>query len=86
MKSSKYRVFVPEVSLSQLKSTEASCKNADELAKGIFRLVFKHDLETRPNEICATANRLEGREVCDPIKLRGIRCKYYITVCCTPTM
>ena len=28
--------------------------------------LFKHDLEHRPNDICATSNRLDEKEQCDP--------------------
>ena len=58
---------------TQLKSIEGSCKSAVELAKKLFRFVFKNDLETRPDDICATSNRLDGRTLCDQDKLRGIR-------------
>ena len=31
--------------------------------EGLFEFSFKDDLERRPHQICATANRLEGRLV-----------------------
>ena len=59
-----------------LKKIEASSKSAEELAKALFLKIFKDDLEHRPNAICTTSNRLDGREQCDPTKLRGIRCMF----------
>ena len=75
-KSPKYRVWIAEMNSTQLKSIEGSCKSAVELAKKLFRFVFKNDLETRPDDICATSNRLDGRTLCDQDKLRGIRCEF----------
>ena len=75
-KSAKYREWIPELNPMALKKIEASSKSAEELAKALFLKIFKDDLEHRPNAICTTSNRLDGREQCDPTKLRGIRCMF----------
>ena len=82
----KYREWIPDLSPEALKKIEAGSKSAEDLAKALFMKIFKHDLEHCPNDICATNNRLEGREQCDPIKLCGIRCKFVCTCKSTCTM
>jgi hypothetical protein len=74
-KSPKFREWINDLSPEELKRIEAGSKSAEGLAKSLFLVIFKQDLEQRPEEICATANRLEGRQLCDPTKLRAIRCK-----------
>ena len=73
-KSPKFHEWISDLSARDLKKIEAGSKSAEGLAKSLFMLLFKQDLEQRPDNICATANRLEGRQLCDPVKLRAIRC------------
>ena len=77
-KSAKFRVWIPAeiLSLSALKGIEQSSSSASELAMSLFTRLFKDDLERRPDDICATDNRLDGWEVCNPEFMRGIRCKF----------
>ena len=77
-KSPKFRVWIPAEILpsSVLKGIEQSSSSASELAMSLFTRMFKDDLETRPDDICATDNRLNGREVCNQEFMQGIRCKF----------
>ena len=61
--------------MGELEKIEADSKSAEDLAKSLFMKIFKQDLEQRPEDICATSNRLDGRQLCDPVKLRAIRCE-----------
>ena len=71
------KVWVP-MSAAELQKIEASVDNtAASLAKGLFEFLFKDELQRRPNQICATANRLDGRELCDPQRMRAIRRKFF---------
>ena len=78
VKTQKYRVLVQGITEVQLKATESTSKSAEELAK---YLLIMNDLETRPDEICAAPNRLEGWELCNPEKLTGICFKLYLNRC-----
>ena len=73
-KSPKFREWISDLTAEELKRIEAGSKSAEGLAKSLFMVLFKNDLEQRPQDICATANRLEGRQLCDPVKIRAIRC------------
>ena len=75
-KTPKYREWINDLTEKELRKVEAGNNGADDLAKALFIRLFKCELERRPSEICATANRLEGRQLCDPMKMRAIRCKY----------
>ena len=77
-KSANFRVWIPAeiLSLSVLKGIEQSSSSASELAMSLFTRLFKDDIETRPDDICATDNRLNGREMCNPEFIRGICCKF----------
>ena len=74
-KSPKFREWITDLSVGELKKIEADSKSANDLAKSLFMKLFKEDLEQRPDGICATSSRLDGRQLCNPIKLRAIRCK-----------
>ena len=75
-KSPKYREWTNDLSAEDLRKLEVGSKSAEELAKALFMHLFKQDLEERPDSICATSNRLDGRQLCDPTKMRAIRCMY----------
>ena len=75
-KSPKYREWTNDLTVEDLRKIEVGSKSAEDLAKALFIHLFKHDLEERPDDICATSNRLDGRQLCDPIRMRAIRCKY----------
>ena len=74
-KSPKFREWITDLSVGELKKIQADSKSANDLAKSLFMKLFKEDLEQRPDGICATSSRLDGRQLCNPIKLRAIRCK-----------
>lgn len=75
-KTPKYREWIADLTEEELRKIEVGSNCADDLAKALFIRLFKCELEERPNDICATSNRLEGRQLCDPVKMRAIRCKY----------
>lgn len=79
-KSPKYRVWVHSEELSPkiLKYIETSSSSALDLAKKLFNVIFKEDLENNPDDICYTPNRLEGRRLVDQELLKGIRCKFQL--------
>ena len=75
-KSPKFRKWISDLSPKESKRIEAGSKSVEGLVKSLFMVLFKQDLEQQPEEICATANQLEGRQLCDPAKLRAIQCMY----------
>ena len=75
-KSPKYREWTTDLTEEDLKKIEVGSNCADDLAKALFIRLFKCELEEKPNDICATFNRLEVRQLCDPVKMHAIRCKY----------
>ena len=66
----KYRKWV-ELTKEELKDIEGSASDPADLAKRLFVVLFKDDLDTRAESICCT----ESRELLDQEILAGIRCK-----------
>ena len=72
-KTPKYCEWVPNLSQRDVKRIECESKSAEELAKGLFMKIFEKELDTHPDEICASSTRLgEGKEQCNPEMLRAI--------------
>ena len=75
-KSPKYQEWTNDLSAEDLRKIEVGSKSAEEVAKALFMHPFKQNLEERPDGICATSNRLDGQQFCDPTKMSAIQCIY----------
>ena len=70
-----FTVWVP-ISSQKLQEIELAAEDETDLARKLFIIIFKEDLERRPNEICCT--EAEGKELLNQQYLQGIRCKFIV--------
>ena len=71
----KYRVWITDLSQSDLSAAERSSTEYTDLGKKLLQLVFRRELN-EPDRFCCTKS--EGKELLDQLKLQGIRCKHYM--------
>ena len=76
-KKPKYRVWVPNLTETQLCNIESAASDPETLAMKLFQYIFKSELETlsKADDVCCTKS--DGKRLLNQDYLRGIRCKYY---------
>ena len=72
-------ISVPQITEVQVKEAENSASDPADLAKRLFILVFKEELESKASSPCGTKN-IQSRELLNQDYLLGIRCMLSISI------
>ena len=79
IKHIKYRQWVPQITEVQVNEAINSASDPADLAKRLFILVFKEELEFKASSVCCTKN-IQSRELLNLDYLLGIRCMLTISI------